>query len=669
MKKKIKGILVKLAIMIAISVIFMVSAGTGERFQYINHLDYQVTLNQDGSMNVTETWDINVNHTNTLVRNFDLSSKYGDITDVRVVDLNTGESLTQIEEEMYHVTKGCYYALALTSHKFEIAWGVGLDDKYANKKYQISYKVSDVITQYYDMQEMYWQFLAKGQNDVPVSKVTGTVTLPQEVSNIDKLRVWGHGQSNGKIEKVNAQKVYFEMSNLNPKAMFEIRVVTEDKMFEVSTNKIRNYHYLDTVLEEETEWADETNEEAKVAQKFLLILGIIYFVIIMVQGIKIIKYRKREKQEGNGLTHKTLQYYREIPREENSTPAEATYLYYFNKKRLETGAIQSKVVASTILNLALKKIIRLRVEEKSVYVKIITEPVGLKKDELEIYQLLKEVAGNQEKFKLDDLKIYAKKKYHKYSEFINKVVNAARNSLYELKLIDKAKEREYTKSESAEMKIMLVKNIYEWLIVTYLVSLLPIFHMILIREMGIGFSKIFLEVLLALFPMVAILLYSWHLQKRVYEKIAVLTQAGSDEKEQWKGLAKYMKEFSLLREKEVPQLVIWEKYLVYATAFGIADKVVEQMKANYPEVFIKEQWDDEKMAEQYPVIYFSANPMYYDTMKTTPISQISKDVNNAYHTSVTEIAAHSSSSGSGGGGGFSGGGGGRRWPVAGMGGR
>lgn len=669
MEKKIKGILVKIVIMIVISVMFIGMDGIGERFQYINHLDYQVILNQDGSMNVTETWDININRTNTLVRNFNLSNKYGDITDVKVVDLDTGKNLKQIEEEMYHVTKGCYYALELSSNKFEIAWGVGLDNKYANKKYQISYRVSDVITQYDDMQEMYWQFLAKGQNDVPVSKVTGTVTLPQEISNIEKLRVWGHGQSNGKIEKVNAQKVYFEMNNLNPKAMFEIRVITEDRMFNVSTNKVRNYPYLNTTIKEETKWADETNEEAKEDQKFLLVIGIIYLVIIIVQGIKIIKYRKREKQEGDGITHRTLPYYREIPREENATPAEATYLYYFNKKRVETGGIQSKVVASTILNLALKKIIRLRVEEKSVYVKILTEPVGLKKDELEIYQLLKEVAGVQEEFKLDDLKIYAKKKYDKYSQFINKVVNVARNSLYDLKLIDKAEEREYTKSESAGMKIMIVKNVYEWLIVTYLVSLIPIFRMILIRETGIGFSKIFLEMLLALFPMVAILLYSWNLQKRVCKNIAVLTQAGSDEKEQWKGLATYMKEFSLLREKEVPQLAIWEKYLVYATAFGIADKVIEQMKANYPEVFIKEQWDDEKMAREYPVICFSVNPMYYDTMKTTPISKISSDVHTAYHVSVTEIATHSSSSGSGGGGGFSGGGGGRRWPVAGMGGR
>ncbi len=39
-----------------------------------------------------------------------------------------------------------------------------------------------------------------------------------------------------------------------------------------------------------------------------------------------------------------------------------------------------------------------------------------------------------------------------------------------------------------------------------------------------------------------------------------------------------MEEFSLLKEKEIPHLVLWEKFLVYATAFGIADKVIKQLK-------------------------------------------------------------------------------------------
>ena len=45
-----------------------------------------------------------------------------------------------------------------------------------------------------------------------------------------------------------------------------------------------------------------------------------------------------------------------------------------------------------------------------------------------------------------------------------------------------------------------------------------------------------------------------------------------------------MEEFSLLNEKEVPEIAIWEKFLVYATAFGIADKVLKQLKIVYPDI-------------------------------------------------------------------------------------
>lgn len=251
--KRIKGFLIKITIMVIIAVIFLASSSSEEKFQYMDNLDYQVTVNKDGSMNVIETWDINVSKTNTLFKNFNLSkTKYGNITDVKVVDLDTGKELKQINEEMYHVTKGCYYALEVQKNKFEIAWGIGMDDRTGKKKYQVSYVVNDVVTDYNDVQEIYWQFLAKNQNAVPVKKVTGTVTLPEDVSNIDNLRVWGHGQLNGDIQKVSKNKVEFKVDNLSPNAMLEIRVVTEDKMFDVSESKIRNYNYLNTILEEET---------------------------------------------------------------------------------------------------------------------------------------------------------------------------------------------------------------------------------------------------------------------------------------------------------------------------------------------------------------------------------------------------------------------------------
>ena len=80
------------------------------------------------------------------------------------------------------------------------------------------------------------------------------------------------------------------------------------------------------------------------------------------------------------------------------------------------------------------------------------------------------------------------------------------------------------------------------------------------------------------FPLSIIFLINGILCSRIKKKSNVLTQKGVNAKEKWKGLKKYMEDFSLLNEKEVPAIEVWEHYLVYATAFGIADKVLKQLK-------------------------------------------------------------------------------------------
>ena len=118
-------------------------AGTQE----LNSLDSQVKLNSDGSMDIIETGDIYVRETNTVFKNFDTQPN---ISNVSVIDLETMQNFTQINQEMYHVTKNCFYALPISGNKFEIAWGVGLDDSSDTKKYKISYTVEDAVTVYND---------------------------------------------------------------------------------------------------------------------------------------------------------------------------------------------------------------------------------------------------------------------------------------------------------------------------------------------------------------------------------------------------------------------------------------------------------------------------------------------------------------------------------------
>lgn len=658
MKKKSNYIFV-LVIMIIIGFIVCISFfGSSDKYQYLNSIDYYVEMQKDGSMRVTETWDINIKNTNTLFKTFTLNKyKFGDITDVKVIDLERGESLQQIDQEMYHVTKDCYYALLTGNSTFEIAWGVGMDNSTGNRKFQVSYTITDVVTQYDDMQEIYWQFLEESKNTVPAKKVTGTFVLPEDVENIDNLKVWGHGQLNGIIERTDNHTVKFELDNLNAGSRLEIRIVTQEKMFDVVENKIRPYSYWQIAIKQEQQWADEADIKSKSAKNFYIAIGIVYVLLIIYFIYKIVKYYKLSKKEGDGLIYNDIQYFRDIPRE-NATPAEACYLYNFDKQRLNTGDIQNNAVSSTILDLCLKKVISLKVVNDDVYVKILKDKSGLLKDEQEVYELLNNTSQGREEFPLSDLNLYAKDKYTKYSQAINNMVNTARNRLYDLNLIDKAQEKQYSKCNNASAFKNMTLFIYAEGFVTYLISLIPVFKINIALKYSMNLQTSWITFLISLLPLIAVATYSWHLKSKLSGKIAVLTQEGADEKAKWKGLSNFMKDYSLLNEKEVVDLVLWEKYLVYATAFGISDRVIEQMKAAYPEVFVRESWDDSRI-EEYPVIYFSTYSYYNGVATVNVINNISNNVSTAYKTSITEISAHSSSS-SGGGGGFSGGGGGRR---------
>lgn len=66
-------------------------------------------------------------------------------------------------------------------------------------------------------------------------------------------------------------------------------------------------------------------------------------------------------------------------------------------------------------------------------------------------------------------------------------------------------------------------------------------------------------------------------------KYPLLTQLGEDEYAKWKGLYNFLNSNTLIHERTVIELPIWEKYLVYATAFGLSEKVIKAISIRCPE--------------------------------------------------------------------------------------
>ena len=116
------------------------------------------------------------------------------------------------------------------------------------------------------------------------------------------------------------------------------------------------------------------------------------------------------------------------------------------------------------------------------------------------------------------------------------------------------------------------------------------------------------------------------------------------------GLKSFLKDFTLMNERGVKEVRLWDEYMIYAEFFGISDVVRKQMKEIWPEYsnlsLVTKSLD---AAQEGDIVY-----MFSDAIYTSTSSAISRAASRAGSSS----SGYSSWSSVGGGGGSSGGGGG-----------
>lgn len=65
-------------------------------------------------------------------------------------------------------------------------------------------------------------------------------------------------------------------------------------------------------------------------------------------------------------------------------------------------------------------------------------------------------------------------------------------------------------------------------------------------------------------------------------RYVLLTQAGENEYAKWKGLYNYLKSDHVMSDSNIGNMPIWERFFIYATAFGIPTKVTKALGVNIP---------------------------------------------------------------------------------------
>lgn len=487
--------------------------------------------------------------------------------------------------------------------------------------FRISYTLDNVVVMHNDVAELYWPFIGDGFID-HLENVDITVTLPG-ISSSENFRVWAHGPLYGDVE-MTEDGAHIHLDELDSGEVVDVRMLFDTSLItdtsDIKKSNENSFERIVGIEAERKEAADALEAELLKKYNFVVISSIIMGVAVI--GLTIFVYFKY------GKTPKSS-YYSKYNREFIDDYG-VEVIDYLMKRKITPNAL-----SAAIMNLIYKKNISVKEitsDKKKVkdYEFTLENMTNLSGNDILLVNFLFDTVGkgkvnekSQKTFTTKELKAYASGT--KTCETFIKRYTAWKDAV-----LKAGEDEDFFESSNAPKMIGLIMLV------------LSIFLLMYIVVNQVDFWPSYLVIMLT----VIFFIYTI----AVYKK----TQKGSEHYARWKAFKNFLNDFGSFELKELPEIILWERYLVYATVFGLADKVEKSMN-----VYIQEL-DLSQMNVDYTPMFFYIN--------FSPIlhSSINNAVNSAYQSRAANYAnTHSSSAGSGfgggfgGGSGFSGGGGGR----------
>ncbi|MBE3129897.1 MAG: DUF2207 domain-containing protein, partial [Acidobacteria bacterium] len=490
------------------------------------------------------------------------------------------------------------------------------------RTFRIHYRVTGGIVSYADVTELYWQAIGDAW-DKPARNARVTVILPGPVAKKEELNVWGHGPLAGWAEVVDDRTARFSAPDMASRQFFEIRVVWPAG---IVAGVPSDRHTLASIKAEEAGYVQDTIERVRRAQReeefgrqrsaankrsFLKALGLWGTWHVVGPLIWLLVYFRVWSAAGKDYRFEGLPDYVREPPSKNPPAIVQTLMR-------EGRTVTPAAFTATLFDLARRGVLEMEdrnVQKKGLFgsKEAVETTVTLKKDLSQSRDLLpyekalllflfdEAVHSGTNKgssFRVDELQSFLKKKPQKFQAWYTKWTKSIR---------DEAKPLGFLEPESLK-----ARNLF------YAVSL-PLAILTL--------SPVLLIIAVALIPT---------LKRR--------TMAWASENESWKGLKRFLDDFSEFGEIPPESYKLWEHYLVFGILFGNAKKILKML----PVIL-----QDDRAAV--PVWYagFSRAGFLTGGGLQSVIGSIEHTA-TAIHQASTSAAHYSS----GGGGGFSGGGGG-----------
>ena len=417
-------------------------------------------------------------------------------------------------------------------------------------RFGIEYRALGAAKRWDDTGELYWQLVGDGW-EVGADRVRATVASPPGVTG-DEVRAWAHGPLWGTVGIEQDGVVVLEVDDLPAQTFVEVRMLFPRSAVPAAPRA--DGPRVDAVLAEEGRLADEANAERAAARwkrRAAIALGaVLPLVALGVVLFLFFKYGREYRTQFQGP------YFRELP-DPDLAPALVGSL-------MRWGTVKNDDAVATLLDLANRGIITI-------------SPVDEEKDGLFGSKTKRTYSLTLERMKAGDLRPLEQKLVH---FLFDDAIGADSFTIEELRETAKEKPksfhagwegwRSHVASTASGMGFVEKQGSFAMggAILIGILSAVGGFVLAMWGETAIPFIGI---------PAgVVILVMSPFMRRR--------TPRAGELHAKYKALKKYLEDFGRLDEKPPDAVVLWEHFLVLAVVFGIADKVMENMKVKVPEI-------------------------------------------------------------------------------------
>lgn len=574
--------------------------------------------------------------------------------EIRGIDFDSEKTLLELQEngdlfdKVNKASKGDYGAYTVDKQEDGEKYLI-YNHSRMNKDFFLSYTLHNMAVLHNDVAELDLNIFM--QNQVSIGNLEIYFHIP---TNQQLLRVWGHGVSDGNSEIIDFQTVKVDVTDMGLEDAIDVRLVF-DKEAIINSSKTTDIDAFERIIANEEKLAELANEErdqkyrvlqeeayglveqaersknrndyeeayrkinllretdelktellvrlvnleSKVERKETILRVLFSSTsVAWILGLFIITYyiyRKFDKEYEPQFKGK---YFRDFP----ASYGPATVGYLLHRK------VSNDDLSASILDLINRKVISFEEKDRDYIFKLLKHKEKLTESE---ERLLKFLFGDEKEITLSEFKKGAKKNYEdfitSYSNWLNRAtMDAEKECFYE------------------DLTVCKVIGI--------LYSLIGIVAGICLAGKPTYFSTLWMSLLGFL-----TLIYFIAFTKK--------TVKGAEDYAKWTALKRFMEDFGKMDEKELPEVTLWEKYLVYAISLGCADKLAKQMRVKI---------------ENFETSNVDMTDMVFDMMYFNHLINFNRVINQSVQQSITSaynerIATSNHSSGQGFGGGFSGG--------------